>query len=1005
MSKRNGYPDTQVRTSKFSGRAPDTGASDFLGSAPPVEGGYRRDTGIFFPGHQVEAVESREFNGAELIVNPRPNRWDTFPIPQVMTEASVISSAWKTYLHRWDEAMQKSREDALAMRRDSFLMSLLQERILAFSSRKWHLEPDNDKDPVEKAVADGVTKIINSISHLEQLRYYLGERLWYGRYGAQLRLGWKEMDLPAPRVSVGGGAAGFKSGGKTERRRALCVIPGYPDFDDPGHLPINGDKIGHAWDHSAYLMVNAAWEDQLPRVPPAPPPIWSTYAKAQPLKGMLRKQFIIAKHLVNDADFFEAEMAEGIGGVGLRTVLYFMWFLRSEWLSNISDVLQQQGMGGIRIWYYQAGNNASRAEVKAAAENNLNRFNILVPRFAGERGQGTEQVEVKDAPTAGLEYMRTMIDWIDGCQERFIVGQSMSGGADNESGLGGSGRAKFARDTKYQITLFDAANEGAHLTTDLVHVIQEYTYPDYKDMPLRWRTDVDEPNIKEWIEGVKTYVDMGGEIADSRVAERLGAPIPEEGEKVLSKLQQQKQQLSLETEAAKVTQGMEQEVADREHQRALQLEGQRQGHQRALHEAGLRAQQEAADREEGEATQFARDRQAYLDALATAAKDVGRPTEAQKRSGNYAKGHMTIQGLPITIENPAGSTRTGKTRDGKGWSVEMAHHYGYIKRTQSEADGDHVDVFIGPHPESELVFVIDQNKPDGGFDEHKCMLGFTNATEAKQGYLDSYSTGWKGFAGIRPMTMEDFKAWLETGTGEPASGHFERDRRTSQFAAGDWSERDHPRGQPENAGQFVGETDTRSKDKDAGKGPADDDFAEWERERAGLTSERPDSERWNSPRRKEAENAVIAVMEANGEKPDVLFATKFGHTEFRHDGAISLTTDVENDGSIVLDNLTSRSKKLKPDASAEEVSYWAAKLMGLKAGRKHMEFARLDAPSASPLTGFQLAQLIERLRRLGPPTSASNAAVARELAEILRRFPDLRRHVTARDLAWLQMAG
>lgn len=98
------------------------------------------------------------------------------------------------------------------------------------------------------------------------------------------------------------------------------------------------------------------------------------------------------------------------------------------------------------------------------------------------------------------------------------------------------------------------------------------------------------------------------------------------------------------------------------------------------------------------------------------------PSDAQKEYGNYRKGHVTIQGLPITIENFKGGTRSGKDKDGKVWCVTMAHDYGYIKRTESEADGDHVDVFIGPHPESELVFVIDQIKESGRFDEHKCIL-------------------------------------------------------------------------------------------------------------------------------------------------------------------------------------------------------------------------------------------------------------------------------------------
>lgn len=93
----------------------------------------------------------------------------------------------------------------------------------------------------------------------------------------------------------------------------------------------------------------------------------------------------------------------------------------------------------------------------------------------------------------------------------------------------------------------------------------------------------------------------------------------------------------------------------------------------------------------------------------------------------------------------------------------MRNHYGYIRRAISEADGDHIDVFLGPDPESEVVFVIDQVDVDGYFDEHKTMLGWTSAADARDAYLANYSPGWRGFDGITAMTMEEFKTWMADG--------------------------------------------------------------------------------------------------------------------------------------------------------------------------------------------------------------------------------------------------
>lgn len=139
------------------------------------------------------------------------------------------------------------------------------------------------------------------------------------------------------------------------------------------------------------------------------------------------------------------------------------------------------------------------------------------------------------------------------------------------------------------------------------------------------------------------------------------------------------------------------------------------------------------------------------------------PTEAQKEAENYQTGKVTVQGLRLSIENPRGSVRRGIDANGKPWEITMAHHYGRILGTKG-ADKDHVDFFMGPHPESPVAYVINQRRPGNGhFDEHKVMLGFTHHGAAVRGYLDSYSKGWKGYQSVVPMTIDQLKHWLEHG--------------------------------------------------------------------------------------------------------------------------------------------------------------------------------------------------------------------------------------------------
>ena len=139
------------------------------------------------------------------------------------------------------------------------------------------------------------------------------------------------------------------------------------------------------------------------------------------------------------------------------------------------------------------------------------------------------------------------------------------------------------------------------------------------------------------------------------------------------------------------------------------------------------------------------------------------PSEASKKAGNYKLGHLTWRGLGISIENAKGSSRSGKGPDGKVWRVKMPAAYGYIKRTTG-ADSDHVDIYMGPHPLSHLVFVIDQvDDKTRRFDEHKVMLGFDTASAAMETYEKAFSDG-KGrsrLGGMMQMTVDQFKKWLK----------------------------------------------------------------------------------------------------------------------------------------------------------------------------------------------------------------------------------------------------
>jgi diguanylate cyclase (GGDEF)-like protein len=161
------------------------------------------------------------------------------------------------------------------------------------------------------------------------------------------------------------------------------------------------------------------------------------------------------------------------------------------------------------------------------------------------------------------------------------------------------------------------------------------------------------------------------------------------------------------------------------------------------------------------------------DAATSPHNNYPEPTEAQTIAGNYRKGHVTVAGMDLAIENPQGSERSGVDPNGKKWSITMQSHYGYLKRSES-ADGEAVDAYVRPGIKPEYdgpIFVVNQTKGNGHFDEHKVMVGWPDEAQARAAYLENYTRGWDRIHSIaRFENPEAFKQWLKDGdTTRPAS--------------------------------------------------------------------------------------------------------------------------------------------------------------------------------------------------------------------------------------------
>lgn len=119
---------------------------------------------------------------------------------------------------------------------------------------------------------------------------------------------------------------------------------------------------------------------------------------------------------------------------------------------------------------------------------------------------------------------------------------------------------------------------------------------------------------------------------------------------------------------------------------------------------------------------------------------------------------LKFQGLDISVENRAGSTRRGTSPHWGPWKTLMKFDYGYVKGSKG-MDGGGVDCFIGPNENAKMAYVVHILKqPDfKKYDEDKVMLGFNSKAEAKKAFKQHYDKPEKFYGGMDVIPMELFK--------------------------------------------------------------------------------------------------------------------------------------------------------------------------------------------------------------------------------------------------------
>jgi hypothetical protein len=424
-------------------------------------------------------------------------------VSQVRTFDALLNTFSKTYSFRYDEAQRQDPAFALQMRREPFLRALEQERLLPLTRWKWQCRPPDPEHPEQAARAKVYEAIIRKTPQLSRQFLYLGQASWYGRYGSQLAFDEKQLD-----------------NGET----GVCVSK---------HKPVNGDKIVFDYRDDCpgiMLMPSAAY--QFPRED-------VTYTDRGGMVLMLRRpeyrrKFLLHQHQIEDADYYEPEMAGRVMGIGLRDFAFYGTRLRADLIRWAVAFMEKVGTLGILVFYYPEGNAKAKALAETASREASNRNAIAIPVPKGQ-DQKTSSVELLPANMTGVQFLVDIIaNWWERHLERLWIGQSMSAGGGGSGGLEGDGRAEFAKDTKFNILSFDATILAESYTTDLLPVLEDLNGD--PGFGLQFEFMLPDPQAKDKLEAVTKAANLPGKKLTFRadeVRELTGLTKPEEGEEIV----------------------------------------------------------------------------------------------------------------------------------------------------------------------------------------------------------------------------------------------------------------------------------------------------------------------------------------------------------------------------------------------------------------------------------------------------------------------------------------
>ncbi len=418
-------------------------------------------------------------------------------VPHYTSFNAIYNTFGKNY--RWfngDEALQASIHNSKAMRRDPVIFSALRARQKPTALLNWHIEPRDPADPLQVQAAKTHEQIILESPNFQQVKMWLLEALWFGRYGVQIAYEWT-----------------YDYEGRQMMRPRQ-------------YFPVNGDKLVFRYDGTPGIRVHSTWmHAQIDNT------TISDYGRVYWFNEQERESLLIHKFEPEDADFTDPELAGAVHGVGLRSKLYWAWALKNKVQGLLFDYLNWFARG-LTIYYYEKGNDAAFQEVQQRITDYAGQPYLVFPK-TNDGGPNWSPVERIEPGTASQQLLQSLAtDYYDVLMRTAILDQTLSTGT-GATGLG-SGVSDLHQTSFDQVIKYDSNGLANTLTEGMLRPLYRTNNP---GMPCgRWMFELDAVNVTELIESAQTFYEMGGAIDEDTFRDDLGLARPKQGGSVLSKI-------------------------------------------------------------------------------------------------------------------------------------------------------------------------------------------------------------------------------------------------------------------------------------------------------------------------------------------------------------------------------------------------------------------------------------------------------------------------------------